>query len=97
MSSPALTDLIDLRRDELRAVVRACKGTEAWVIGSVARGDEHAGSDLDLVVRFASGASSLHHVRLVRRLEELLGVEVDVISAGALPAGSPFWQEARSL
>jgi len=41
-------------------------------------------SELDLLVDFASGASLSDQTRFVRELRELLDVDVDVVSAGAL-------------
>lgn len=54
------------------------------VFGSVARGDWHAASDLDLVVDFEQGRSLLDHVALKQHLEDLLGVRVDVINESGL-------------
>ena len=50
------------------------------VFGSIARGTDAAGSDIDLLVTFAPDASILDAAGLVLDLEELLGVHVDVLS-----------------
>jgi uncharacterized protein len=52
----------------------------ALSLGGEARPD----SDLDLLVDFVPGASLLDHVGLFHDLEELLGVEVNVITRNAL-------------
>ena len=50
------------------------------VFGSIARGTDAVGSDIDLLVSFAPEASILDAAGLVLDLEQLLGVHVDVMS-----------------
>lgn len=52
--------------------------------GAVARGDQRATSDVGFLVRFAAGRSLFDQVGLIHDLQELLGVEVDVMSEGGL-------------
>jgi hypothetical protein len=54
------------------------------VFGSVARGDEHADSDIDLLVDLDRGVGLVGLAGLTRDLTELLGVPVDVVPADAL-------------
>jgi predicted nucleotidyltransferase len=54
------------------------------VFGSVARGEANPGSDIDFLVDFETPSSLLDLVHLEEALAELLGVDVDVVSAGAL-------------
>ncbi|HWH34872.1 MAG TPA: nucleotidyltransferase domain-containing protein [Acidimicrobiales bacterium] len=54
------------------------------VFGSVARGDDTAASDIDILVDLDDGASLLDLIGLERALSELLGAEVDVVPAHAL-------------
>ncbi|MBY0311732.1 MAG: nucleotidyltransferase family protein [Phycisphaerales bacterium] len=53
---------------------------ELWVFGSMARGDDHDASDVDVLVEFQVGArpTLLTLAALMGRLSELLGREVDV-------------------
>src|SRR5579859_2643818 len=53
-----------------------------WLFGSVARGDATAESDLDLAAELDPDAriGLLRRVSLVRRLGELLGLKVDLIT-----------------
>ena len=53
------------------------------VFGSIARGTDAAGSDIDQLVTFAPDASILDVAGLVLDLEELLGVHVDVMGERA--------------
>lgn len=54
------------------------------VFGSVARGDDRADSDLDLLVDVEHGRSSLDVIGLEQDLEELLGRPVQVVSERGL-------------
>ena len=50
------------------------------VFGSVARGDDQPGSDVDLLVDFTDEASLLDEVGLRLALADLLQVSVDVVA-----------------
>ncbi|MHB8296384.1 MAG: nucleotidyltransferase domain-containing protein [Acidimicrobiales bacterium] len=52
--------------------------TEAWVFGSVARGEDDAASDIDILVEATPPLSLFKMIRLEQELEELLGAPVDV-------------------
>ncbi|MGH2547542.1 MAG: nucleotidyltransferase family protein [Acidimicrobiales bacterium] len=80
----SLRQLVESRRDEIVAVVRRHKGRSVSIFGSVARGEEHPGSDIDFLVQFETGSSLFDLMDLEAELAELLGVHVDVISAGGL-------------
>lgn len=56
----------------------------AAVFGSVARGEDHGGSDLDLVVEFEDGRTLLDLSALRQDLQEYLGRETDVVTYAAL-------------
>ncbi len=57
------------------------------VAGSVARGEDEPGSDVDLLVTFAPDASLFDQAALQDELAELLQVPVDVVSRGGLRPG----------
>ncbi len=67
-------------RQEILDVAERYGAHDIRIFGSVARGDQREGSDLDLLVRFDPDRSLLDHGGLVVDLEELLGVTVDVVS-----------------
>lgn len=69
---------------EVKALAAKHKAVGVKVFGSVARGEDRPGSDLDLLVTFAPGASLYDQVELAQEVEDLLGVRVDVVSAGGL-------------
>lgn len=71
-------------RDAVLAAVASYRAVDPRVFGSVARGEDQPGSDLDLVVRFTEDASMLDEVGLRIELSDLLGIPVDVVGADAL-------------
>ena len=69
------------------------------VFGSVVRGEDRPGSDLDLLVEFTRPKSLLTLVGIEQELEEALGRKVDLVTPAAL---SPYirdqvLREARVL
>lgn len=82
--SIALNSLIDAHRAEIRALLEPHNARSIAVFGSVARGEATVDSDIDFLVEFEPGSSLLDLIRLEEALGDLLGVDVDVISLGAL-------------
>jgi predicted nucleotidyltransferase len=63
------------------------------VFGSLARGEAHDESDVDIVVEF-SGPIGIEFVDLADELEQLLGSKVDLVSRNAIrPA---YWAHIES-
>lgn len=75
---------IHARRDDILAVARRYGALEIRLVGSVARNQAGELSDVDFLVRFEPGRTLLDQGGLLMDLRELLGVDVDVISEGAL-------------
>lgn len=73
-----LRDLLEAHRDEIKAIVARHQGRSVAVFGSVARGDETPGSDIDLLVELEPGTRPFAILALGADLEEALGVKVDV-------------------
>lgn len=71
-------------RERIHEIVARHHAKKPRVIGSVARGEDRPGSDLDLVVDFTDDASLLDEVGLRIALSDLLGVPVDIIAADTL-------------
>ena len=61
--------------------------TNLRVFGSVARGDESEGSDVDLLVDVAQGVGLLGLARCQHELESLLHASVDLVPASDLKSG----------
>lgn len=90
---------VEQHRDAIKAIVAAHHATEARVVGSVARGEDRPGSDIDLLVNFTDEASLLDEVGLRVALADLLQVSVDVIAADTLrePLRSRMLAEAVAV
>lgn len=76
--------LLRERRDQILEVAANHHAGNVRVFGSVARGEEDEGSDIDLLVDMEPGRSLLDQVRLRRAIGELLGLDVDVVTSGGL-------------
>lgn len=70
--------------DEIRHLVAEAGGTSVRVFGSVARGDDRADSDVDLLFTMKEPLSLMQWGRLEQRLAHLLGVPVDLVPESAL-------------
>ena len=71
-----------------------------WLFGSYVRGEARDDSDLDVLVEFEEGKKTFdNYMELKFLLEDLLGVEVDLITAEALkPRVRKYvWHEAVSV
>lgn len=81
--APTLSEL-RARRDEILVLARRRGVTRVRVFGSVARGDQDAGSDIDLLVDLEDGRSLFDLGGLLMDLREALGVDVDVATPTSL-------------
>lgn len=79
-----LRQLLRKHRGDILDLATQHGATNVRIFGSVARGQDKRGSDVDLLVEMEAGRSLLDQVRLRRSLHKLLGVEVDVLTAGGL-------------
>lgn len=79
-----LNETVRLKRPEILRIAAKYGARNVRVFGSVARGEESAESDLDLLVEFEPTQSLLDHVALMQDLKDLLGFKVDVVSQKAL-------------
>ena len=76
--------LIETHRAELLAMARRRGVTGVRVFGSMSRGDDSPGSDVDLLVTLAPGISALALGGLLLDAHELLGRRVDVVTEASL-------------
>ena len=79
------SDSFQAHREALREVIARYGVARPRVFGSAARGDDHEGSDLDLLVEPAPTTTLFTLVALQIEAERLLGVSVDVLTPRALP------------
>jgi predicted nucleotidyltransferase len=80
----ALRELVESRRAEITEVIGRHKGRTVALFGSVARGDEDPGSDIDFLVEFEPGSTLFDLLHISEELERLLRVRVDVVSVTGL-------------
>lgn len=71
------------RREEILRLAAAYGASDVRIFGSVARGESHAGSDVDLLVTFPDDRSIFDMVELWLDLKALLGCEVSLVSDSA--------------
>lgn len=79
-----LRDLVEAHRDEIKVIVARHHGRSIALFGSVARGEERPGSDIDFLVELEPTARPFEILSIGVELEELLGVSVDVGTTASL-------------
>lgn len=75
---------VAVHRGELLEVLRRHGVTNPEIFGSAARGDDHEGSDVDILVDFPPGTSIIDIIGIQHELEDLLGVPVDLAPRSGL-------------
>ena len=76
---------LEQKRRAVRDAASRFRAANPRVFGSVLRGEDRDGSDLDLLVDALPGATLFDLGGLQIELEELLGVPVDLLTPGDLP------------
>jgi uncharacterized protein len=66
------------QREQILALAAARGASRLRVFGSTARGQDHEGSDLDLLIDIPVGTSLLQVVGLQQDIQDALGVKVDL-------------------
>jgi hypothetical protein len=79
------SEVLPKHREAIRQLVHQAGMANPRLFGSVLRGEDEDGSDLDLLVDPAPRTSLLDVVRLQRMIATLLEVRVDVLTPGDLP------------
>ena len=83
---PRLRELVFAHREEIIAIADGLGLDQVRLFGSAARDEDHAGSDVDLLVHRRPGSRGLAVLALEHELEDLLHVPVDVLPDSALAA-----------
>ena len=80
------SEALNLQRTRIREIALSHRVSGVRVFGSALRGDDMAGSDLDLLVE-PTAQTTLMDIGAIRfELKKLLGLEVDVLTPNGLPA-----------
>jgi predicted nucleotidyltransferase len=79
-----IRDLVASKRQQILEIASRHGARNIRLIGSVARGDERADSDLDLLVSMDVGRSLLDLAGLALDVERLIGRPVDVATERSL-------------
>ncbi len=91
--------VLDLQRSAVRETTSRFRVANLRVFGSVLRGTDKDGSDLDLLVDPLPGTTLFDLGGLHDELESLLGIRVDLLTPGDLPPKfrDKVLAEARSV
>ncbi|MEN8264397.1 MAG: nucleotidyltransferase family protein [Nitrospirota bacterium] len=87
----SISSIIKNRREEVINIARKYGAKNVRVFGSMARGEESADSDLDIIVEMEHGSSLLDIIAIKQDIEELLGRKVDVVTEASI---SPYIRDA---
>ena len=82
-----LNEALKVLREHKRELREKFGVKEIRIFGSYVRGDQKERSDIDLIVDFEDIPDLLEFIGLERRLEEILGVKVDLLTQESL---SPY-------
>ena len=79
------SEALSLHRADIRRVVALHRASNARVFGSVLRGQDTQGSDLDILVDPTPETTLMDVAAIQVELQRLLGISVDVLTPRALP------------
>jgi len=84
MSTNSAQELLARMRELKPIIIKRYKAKQIELFGSIVRGEQSGGSDIDLLVDFEEGADLLDLTGLAIFLEGELGRKVDVVPKRAL-------------
>ena len=76
---------LEINRVAIRVIIERHRARNARVFGSVLRGEDNEGSDLDILIDPTSETTMFDIGAIRHELLQLLGVPVDVLTPNALP------------
>ena len=79
-----LNEILKSKREQILRTAKEHGASNVRVFGSVARGEADEQSDIDLLVDFEPGKTLFNHAALSIALQQLMGIQVDVISSRGL-------------
>ena len=91
-------ELLRAKREAIIEIAARHKAFNVAVFGSVARGEDTDGSDVDFLVDFLPGASLVDEFRLENELRDFLKLPVDLVSRGGLkPRDTHIREESLAI
>jgi len=79
-----IDEIVKIVEEVVDEVKKKYKARVKGIFGSFVKGEEHEGSDVDILVEFKEGASLLDFVGLSYFLEEKLTIPVDIVPIDTL-------------
>ena len=79
-----IDELLESKREEILKICKHYGARNVRIFGSVARGESESNSDIDILVDMEPGRSLFDLGGLQYDLQQLLGVEVDVVTEKGL-------------
>ncbi|PKL92428.1 MAG: hypothetical protein CVV21_03715 [Candidatus Goldiibacteriota bacterium HGW-Goldbacteria-1] len=81
------TEIKKRLKDKKKELADTYSITEIGLFGSYVRGEEHSGSDIDVLISFKEEPSLYGFIELENKLSELLETKVDLVEKSALKPG----------
>jgi uncharacterized protein len=81
---PSLNLILQNLRENLPNLRQEYRIRHVWLFGSFVRGEQQKRSDLDVLVEFEDAPTLPRFISLERRLHEITGIKVDLVSIRAL-------------
>jgi uncharacterized protein len=95
LPKPTLEEIKNILQSQLPQLREEYSIRDIWLFGSYVRGDQHKRSDLDVLVEFDEVPALPKFISLERKLREIAGINVDLVSVRSLKgeAGKRILQE----
>jgi predicted nucleotidyltransferase len=84
MNNPSLTEIIETLRQHKTHLQKRYDIRRLAVFGSRARNEQHADSDIDILVQLGNKPLGLQYFSLIREIAALFPIKIDVVSQNAL-------------
>ncbi|MFH1769181.1 MAG: nucleotidyltransferase family protein [Parcubacteria group bacterium] len=81
---------MDINIEKIEPILKEYGVKYAGIFGSHARGEAKPNSDIDILIKLVNPIGLPAFIRLERKLSEVLGKKVDLVSEGGL---SPYLRE----